>query len=146
PEESLKIELTVHTKEGCVSQPVFKTLNVTLKPATSISVQDACYGDPVPLTAASLTPSIPIRQWYWITGDGKEDSSATVNHYYPAGGLYTVGMYALNYAGCSSDTATAQLTIYQTHAKLGNDTIIAFGQPLQLHATGGEFYQWIPAA
>jgi gliding motility-associated-like protein len=145
PEESLKIELKTHTKEGCISQPVSKTFNVTQKPATSISVQDACYGDPVPLIAASLTPSIPIKQWYWITGDGKEDSSAEVNHYYPAGGLYTVSVYALNYEGCSSDTATAQLTIYQTNAKLGNDTTIAFGQPLQLHASGGDFYQWMPA-
>jgi gliding motility-associated-like protein len=145
PVENLQIGLVVHTVEGCISPPVSKTMNVTLKPVTSISVQDACYGDPVPLIAASLTPSIPIRQWYWITGDGKEDSTANVNHYYPGGGIYTVGVYALNDAGCSSDTATAQLTIYQTKAKLGNDTIVAFGQPLQLHASGGDFYQWIPA-
>jgi gliding motility-associated-like protein len=146
PVESLQIALIVHTAEGCVSQPVSKTLNVTLKPETSISVADACYGDPVPLTAANLTPSIPVRQWYWLTGDGKEDSTANVNHYYPGGGVYTVAVYALNYAGCSSDTASAQLTIYQTNAKLGSDTIVAFGQPLQLHASGGDLYQWMPAS
>ena len=83
PIENLQIDLVVHTVEGCVSQPVSKTFNVTEKPATSISVQDACYGDPVPLSATSLTPSVPIRQWYWSTGDGEEDSSANIKHYYP---------------------------------------------------------------
>jgi gliding motility-associated-like protein len=55
-------------------------------------------------------------------------------------------VYALNYAGCSSDTVTATVTIYQTNAKLGSDTIVAFGQPLQLHATGGDLYLWTPAS
>jgi gliding motility-associated-like protein len=146
PEESLKIELTVHTAEGCVSAPVSKILEITRKPATSISVADACYGDPVPLLATSLTPDIPIRQWYWIDGDGNEDSTSKLYHYYPAGGTYTAGVYALNYAGCSSDTVTATVTIYQTNAKLGSDTIVAFGQPLQLHATGGDLYLWTPAS
>jgi PKD repeat protein len=46
PEGNLKIDLTVQTQEGCVSPSVTKNLEITLKPATSISVQDACYGDP----------------------------------------------------------------------------------------------------
>src|ERR1700722_11439251 len=85
PIENLQIDLVVHTVEGCVSQPASKTWNVTEKPATSISVQDACYGDPVPLSATNLTPSVPIRQWYWLTGDGEEDSTSHVKHYYPGG-------------------------------------------------------------
>ena len=145
PEETLNIELITHTVEGCVSSPVSKIRDVTLKPSTSISVHDACFGEAVALLAGNLTPSIPIHQWYWFTGDGKTDSTQNPYHYYPAGGQYTVGVYALNAAGCSSDTATAQLTIYQTNAKLGNDTIVAIGQPLQLHASGGELYLWTPS-
>jgi gliding motility-associated-like protein len=141
----LHIELVAQTKEGCISEPFTKTLEVSAKPKTSITVPEAaCYGDPVPLNAGNLTPAIPIHQWYWFTGDGNEDSSARTTHYYPAAGEYTVGVYALNYAGCSSDTATSSLIIYQTRAKTGSDTIVAFGQPLQLNATGGDYYQWIP--
>jgi gliding motility-associated-like protein len=145
PEGMMQISLTTQTAEGCISAPYVKTMDITPKPATSISVKDACYGDPVPLSAANLTPNIPVRQWYWFTGDGKEDSTANVNHYYPEGGVYTAGVYALNYGGCSSDTATATVTIYQTNAKVGNDTVAAFGQPIQLHSSGGELYQWTPA-
>jgi len=54
-------------------------------------------------------------------------------------------MYALNYTGCSSDTATAEVTIYRTKAIAGNDTVVANGQPLQLQAGGGDLYQWAPA-
>ena len=145
PLGNLQIGLVVHTVQGCISQPVSKTMNVTEKPGTTISVQDACYGDPVLLSAVNMTPTVPIRQWYWDMGDGQEDSTASVKHYYPRGGIYTVREFAVNNAGCSSDTMSSQLTIYQTEAKTGNDTVVAFGQPLQLHATGGEFYQWQPA-
>jgi gliding motility-associated-like protein len=144
PEGIQQIVLVVKTAEGCISEPFVKTFNITAKPSTSISVQDACYGDPVLMNAGYLTPDIPIRQWYWSTGDGEVDSGASITHYYAGGGLYPVGVYALNYAGCSSDTVTAMVTIYQTWAHTGNDTIVAFGQPLQLNATGGDFYQWIP--
>jgi gliding motility-associated-like protein len=141
-----QIQLVVKTIEGCQSDPFSKNFEVTPKPAISISVQDACYGDPVPLVSGNLTPTIVIRQWYWSTGDGMVDSTARINHYFPKGGTYTVGVYALNTAGCSSDTVTNTLTIYQSHAQAGNDTIVALGQPLQLTASGGEYYEWSPTA
>ncbi len=145
PEGPEQIQLTVKTIEGCISEPFTKSLNITPKPATSISAQDACYGDPVLLSAATMTPDIPIKQWYWVTGDGWKDSSANISHFYPRGGVYTPTVFAINEAGCSSDTVTTTVTIYQTQAKLGRDTIVAFGQPLQLYATGGQLYQWSPS-
>jgi gliding motility-associated-like protein len=145
PAGNTQIQLIVKTVEGCVSEPFTKTVDITPKPTISLAVQDACYGDPVPLVSGNQTPGITMRQWYWNTGDGMVDSSESIKHFYPGGGEYTVSVYALNYAGCSSDTSTAMLTIHQSNAKVGNDTIVAFGQPLQLNATGGEFYQWTPA-
>lgn len=140
-----QIQLVVKTREGCISEPYTKTLNILDKPQTSISVEDACYGSPVRLMAGDSNPAAPIRQWYWFTGDGGFDSSSQVIHYYPMGGKYPVHVYAENNAGCSSDTLEAIVTIYQTNARLGNDTIAAFGQPVQLHASGGDLYEWTPA-
>jgi gliding motility-associated-like protein len=144
PAGNYQIQLVVHTVEGCQSDPFSKNLDATEKPSISLSAQDACYGDPVPLISGSLTPSVPIRQWYWFTGDGMTDSSARIIHYYAQGGAYTVQVFAVNDGGCSSDTMQDIITIYQTHAKAGNDTIVAIGEPLQLTATGGEYYQWSP--
>jgi hypothetical protein len=53
-------------------------------------VQDACYGDPVPLKRRHTFHT--DQTMVLITGDGKEDSSS--KSYYPAG-LYTVSVYAL---------------------------------------------------
>jgi len=145
PEGPMKIAHIVKTAEGCISLPYSKNMDMTKKPSTSISAKDVCYGDPVPFSASSLSQSVPIQQWYWLTGDGKKDSSANLNYYYASGGEYTAGVYALNYAGCSSDTATTLVTVYQTNAKTGNDTVVAFGQPLQLNGSGGDYYQWLPA-
>ena len=139
------IRLKTVTQEGCVSDPYSIRINVTEKPVTNISVEDACYGSPVHLNAENINTAVPIRQWYWYTGDGGSDSSAGIIHYYPMGGKYPVKVFAENEAGCSSDTLQAIVTIYQTNARLGNDTTVAFGQPLQLHASGGELYQWFPS-
>lgn len=146
PAGTLQIKLTVGTMEGCLSDPVSKTLNITEKPSTRIAGTDACYGDMVQLNAGNPTPAIPIRQWYWFTGDGQTDSTAQIQHLYTSGGVFTAAVYAVNNAGCSSDTATVDIHIYQTKAKIGNDTVVAFGQPLQLQASGGDFFQWTPAA
>jgi gliding motility-associated-like protein len=140
-----QIRLTVQTREGCVSDPHTATINVTEKPRIRLSVEDACYGDPVHLKGTNISPEVAVRQWYWLTGDGGRDSSEAVVHYYPSEGTFPVTLYAENDAGCSSDTLHGLVTIYQTHADAGNDTTVAFGQPLQLHASGGDLYRWMPA-
>ncbi len=97
----------------------FKNPGRNAKPSTSISVQDACFGEAVALLAGNPTPSIPIHQWYWFTGDGKTDSTENPYHYYPAGGEYTVGVYALNDAGCSSDTVNGTADYLPDKRKTG---------------------------
>jgi gliding motility-associated-like protein len=37
------------------------------------------------------------------------------------------------------------VNVYETHAYAGNDTIIAENQPLQLQASGGQYYNWSPS-
>jgi gliding motility-associated-like protein len=145
PAGQQQIRLTTITQEGCISDPYSVSINVTKKPVTNISVEDACYGSPVHLDAENINPAVPIRQWYWLTGDGGSDSGSSVIHYYPMKGEYPVRVFAENTTGCSSDTLHAVVNIYQTRAKAGNDTTIAFDQPLQLHASGGDLYEWTPA-
>ena len=141
----LTISLITKTDDGCVSEPFIKSMDIGSKPSIQISVQEnACYGDPVSMDAETLSPAIPIGQWYWLTGDGKQNSGSHLNYYYDEAGKYLVEMYALNYTGCSSDTITAEVTIYRTKAIAGNDTVVANGQPLQLQAGGGDLYQWTP--
>jgi gliding motility-associated-like protein len=137
------IQLVVDTKQGCTSDTTEHSFLVNPRPTTSITVSDVCFGQPALFSAANTDPSVPITQWYWLPGDGTLDSSANVQHLYAKAGQYQVSVFATN-DECHSDTLTAQLTVYQTDAFAGRDTIVAKNEPLQLHATGGEYYEWSP--
>ncbi|SFD12239.1 gliding motility-associated C-terminal domain-containing protein [Chitinophaga sp. CF118] len=62
---------------------------------------------------------------------------------YNKGGVYTVTLSLFTDHQCTA-TITKDVTIYEVIPFAGNDTILSRGQPLQLHATGGDFYNWSP--
>ncbi|GAA3922118.1 T9SS type B sorting domain-containing protein [Chitinophaga oryziterrae] len=66
-----------------------------------------------------------------------------VDFIYDKGGLYTVALTLYTNHDCMT-TLTKDVRIYEVHPFAGNDTIIAKGQQFQLHATGGDFYNWYP--
>lgn len=138
------IELTVRTAEGCVSAPFSKTVSVFPAPEVSMTVADACINDAVNLTAFNLTSAIPIAQWNWNLGDGKKATTPIVQHIYSVGGTYPVQLVAVSQDGCPSDTIRDVITIYDTKAYAGKDTIVAANQPVQLNASGGALYRWSP--
>jgi gliding motility-associated-like protein len=137
------IELVVETKEGCISDTAEHSFEIYTRPAISMTIADVCIGQPAIFSASNNTPSIPVSQWYWLPGDGTLDSTADVQHIYTKQGQFQVSLFAST-NGCYSDTITEPLTVYQTNAFAGNDTVIAVNEPLHLHATGGENYSWSP--
>jgi gliding motility-associated-like protein len=66
-----------------------------------------------------------------------------VDFTYDKGGLYTVALTLYTDHDCMT-TLTKDVRIYEVRPFAGNDTIIAKGQQFQLHATGGDFYNWYP--
>ncbi|MBS1598215.1 MAG: gliding motility-associated C-terminal domain-containing protein [Bacteroidetes bacterium] len=139
------IALTVSTAEGCVSDPVSHSLLVFPYPSTNMTVQSACYGDPVVLKSSNTDPSVDIRQWYWQLGDGTIGSGSNIVHVYAKEGQYPVSVIAVSNEGCYSDSVNAFANVYKTNAFAGNDTLVAIGQPIQLQGSGGELYKWEPS-
>jgi gliding motility-associated-like protein len=137
-------ELTVQTEEGCISTPASKTLAVFEAPVIGMNAADACLNEAVNFTGTNLNPSVPVNLWNWNLGDGKKGSTSSVQHYYKAGGNYKVQLVAVSNDGCPSDTVIRMVTIYETHAYAGRDTIVADNQPVQLNASGGVNYSWSP--
>lgn len=142
------ISLNVGTKEGCVSQTVSSSVTSYPTPSIDFSQADVCYGEPAVFNATNLTPSININKWSWSPGDGSTQLTFNprLDYVYKDGGDYTVQLTAYSSDGCGADVVTKSQKVYRTNAFAGNDTIIAIGQPIQLHATGGEFYKWSPSA
>ncbi|WP_315819930.1 lectin-like domain-containing protein [Paraflavitalea speifideaquila] len=138
------MSLLVKTKEGCVSDPITRTLTMSPAPVVDMRFSDTCFRTPVLFTSSNLTPTIPVKQWYWLPGDGSRDSSISIEHVYTKGGQYTVKLYAVAENGCYADTVEKPIRIYETHAFAGNDTVVTDNHPLPLHGSGGELYNWSP--
>jgi gliding motility-associated-like protein len=139
-----RMDLAVHSKEGCESVPVSKELNVFPVPEIDMTVMDACFRETVNFAATNIDPSVNISKWEWDLGDGNVAATAAVQHIYTAGGIYNIKLIAVSSGGCKSDTISKPVHIFATNAHAGTDTIVATNQPVQLNASGGIFYNWSP--
>lgn len=108
---------------------------VRVSPDTAI-----CYGDKISLFAEGGAN----YQWTPLTGL-RGASSPTPEVSPPVTTIYTVSVTDI--LGCPKPTeARVVVTVIPpVPAFAGNDTVAVLDQPLQLQATGAEFYKWSPA-
>ena len=146
------VTLTVETQEGCISQPVSRTLFGYPSPTASFQFAEVCLSEPSTFIPSNESHSIPVKQWNWNFNDGSTNAQVTtsarqqiVERKFPDKGLYDVSVYAVGENGCPSAVVTKQVKIDGTRAYAGNDTLVAENQPLQLTGSGGEIYKWSPA-
>ncbi len=90
--------------------------------------------------ASTLTPT----SWLWTYGDGNNSPTQNPLYYYGSPGTYTVSLIATNSFGCKDTSKKVivlsgfnPVTINQSILKCEPDTV-------QLNATGGVIYSWIP--
>lgn len=143
---NFEMQLSVQTKEGCISGPASKTFAVNAAPKISMDVNDACVKDIVSFTGTQLSGGAAVSTWYWNLGDGSSSNNNNVQHVYNKGGVYDIKLVATAASGCKSDTLEEQVTIYATKAFAGRDTVVATNQPFQLGGSGGIFYRWSPGS
>lgn len=144
-EGAFQMELTVKTKEGCVSGPMAKPINVYPAPEADMTVMDACFKEMVSFNATNLNSSVAIGKWHWNLGDGSTASTDLVQHSYAKGGEYDIKLVAESVNGCKTDTLSKPVIIYETKAFAGRDTVVATDQPVQLRGSGGMLYKWTPS-
>jgi gliding motility-associated-like protein len=144
---TVNASLSVETAEGCKSQIATKTFQSLPKAQVDFDFEDICANETAFFEAMHLNSNdVSVREYYWNSGNGRLDSSATANFTYTKGGTYPVALSAVASNGCVTQAVTKPLNVYQTKAFAGNDTIAAANQPIQLQATGGVVYQWTPAS
>jgi gliding motility-associated-like protein len=139
------VSLQVQAKSGCVKQ-VNETVTVYQSSKASINAVDSiCTGGSVVFKGnATLTSGV---QWSWNFKNGQQSSVQN-----PSAQLYTQpGSYPVtlivNNNGCY-DTATHVVTVSPLPAiQLSSTSLkICAGSTVQLSASGGQRYQWSPAA
>lgn len=138
------VRLAVTSAQGCTSDTLQKNIAIGATPSLGMQFNDVCLSRPASFQGENQQPLSTVQSWSWNFGDGATDSVAAPTHIYQNPGTYPVTLHALATNGCLSDTITGSIHIIQIRAFAGNDTIAAFGQPIQLQASGGSFYNWSP--
>jgi gliding motility-associated-like protein len=143
------ITLIVRTTNGCedtLVKPAF--IKIAASPQIDIGgAITACEPATLSFTGLLLVPDTSALAWNWSFGNG--NTSTLQNppaQQYDTAGNYPLQLVVINSTGCA-DTATRTITINPLPAtNAGSDTILCFGTPLQLQATGASTYTWQPAA
>lgn len=141
------VTLKVTTQEGC-STTDSKNIQMSPTPVISAAAQNVCIGEPATLEGNNLTPGIAISKWYWALEPGDTAWTQQANYLYPARGVYTARLYAVSTDGCPAEPKEASVEVVDLQLDAGRDTVVAKGQPLQLHATatGNDLqYTWLPS-
>ncbi len=121
------------------------SMTVTTNPypvVTADSTATICFGKQVQLYGATNAPNY---QWIPVTGLSNPNSLNPIAQ--PIKTTQYI-LIATNTMGCikpARDTVTITV-IPPINAFAGNDTTIVAGQPLQLNATGGTIYNWLPTS
>lgn len=137
------VSLAVVSDRGCKSDTVPKNFTIISKPNFNFNFTDACAGAVVSFAATDLSGS--IQKWQWDFGDGNTAAAKDTQHIFANAGEYKVTLLVEAGTGCIN-TDTAFINIYGTSATITKDTIIAAsGEPVQLNATGGTSYEWLPS-
>lgn len=140
---SYNVQLTVASAKGCTDTLVVP-VKVVVHPRPDIAIQapdSACIFSTVNFTATNARPEA-ISSWQWLYGNGSNGNTQQSSYAYNTAGVYPVQLIAVNEFGCA-DTAQQGLTILALPPlDAGLDTVVCYGQPLQLQGTGANSYAW----
>ncbi len=115
---------------------------------TDYRVERVCLGDRTDIVDLSATSDLPIVNWFWDFGDTPPGDTSLVrspNYTYPDSGNYTVTLILTDVIGCTDTLQQIARVDHPAEPEAGPDTIICFGDAIQLTAVGGDTIYWTPA-
>ncbi len=141
------VKLSVLTQFGCTDSITIPNLvKVVASPVTDIASNDTlCQNRFMTFQGIETIADTSLLTWRWNFGNG--DTSVLQNPnpvQYNFAGSYDVRLITTNSSGCK-DTTLKNIRINPLpNTNAGLDTTICLGQTVQLNATGGNFYEWLP--
>lgn len=132
---------------GCKSSDSVRV--VINKFNTIFEGERSCLGNPADFVSISGATDRSIEQWLWdfgvLNSNTDIDSGRVVNYTYPDSGIYNVQLVVVDSIGCT-DTLIKQVKVdFPPDAFAETDTIICFGESVQLFSGGGiDSVYWTP--
>lgn len=116
---------------------------------TNYLTERVCLGDRTDFVDQSFTSDLSIATWQWDFGDTNTtadvSSVRSPNYIYPDSGNYTVTLILTDIIGCTDTLQQIARVDHPAEPAAGPDTIICFGDAIQLTASGGDTIFWAPA-
>jgi gliding motility-associated-like protein len=142
------LSTTIYTVEILNNSPGYdcgKTLTTQIQvqpsPTTGfVYSKNPCGGD-VQFQDASIDD---IVAWRWNLAAGKTSTVQNPYNFYKNGGTYTITLETTNSYGCKDVHDTVLVIPTPPPLSVTEETAICIGKTAQLHATGGESYDWRP--
>jgi gliding motility-associated-like protein len=115
----------------------------SIVPAISLPQPFVC----IPSSYQFNNNSTGANAYFWDFGDGNTSTAFAPSHTYQTPGEYQVTLIAADSLNCiQSDTAYIDISVFQVdNASVLNIDTICPNSSVQLSASGGTTYQWIPA-
>ena len=136
------VKLQVQSDQGCTQSSV-KTVTVNEFPIANFTVEDVCLGEPVVVSNLSSYRSGTLS-YQWTFSDLGESKLSNPSYLYDAPGVYPITLVVGTELGCQ-DSLLRYVNVFDAPvAYAGPDTTISQGFSLQLQATGGQSYLWLP--
>ena len=138
------VKLIAETNFGCYSDAADSILTINPKPNIRLTINDSCVLRSINYKAEDLNNT--VSNWKWDFGNGFSTGPGLISRTYTYAGPQPLILLAETVHGCR-DTVIRPFSIYANKAFAGRDTIVAKGEPVQLHAHGGPnmVYTWSPA-
>jgi gliding motility-associated-like protein len=113
------------------------------QPSSNFSYSPPCINTPVTF---SLIDNTNVATYNWTLSNGSSSNVVSPVYTYTVAGTYPVSLITTSNDGCSDTTIknlTVQLPVTAAADAVTNE---CKGYPVQLNASGGLYYHWIPAA
>jgi gliding motility-associated-like protein len=147
PAQTITYEAYTVDGNGCSNRDTVRV--VVNRFFTNFLVERVCLGDRTDIVDVSTTSDLPISTWQWDFGDlattGDISSNRNPNYTYPDSGNYTVTLVLTDVIGCTDTLQQIARVDHPAEPEAWPDTIICFGDAIQLTARGGDTIYWTPA-
>ena len=142
---SFTVSLEIFTDQGC-SERILKLLTFHPKPVPNFNYQKVCLNQAVQFNNQSSISSGSIASYQWDFGDGSPTGSGSnPQHSYSDTGTYIIRMIAISDQGCIDSVSKSLYVKPYPVASVMSDTSTCKDKGIQLTASGGSSYLWMPA-
>lgn len=143
PTQTTTYTITVIDQNSCRNEDSVTVFVNLFTP--QLSGPATCLGDTTYFQDLTITSDLPVVAWSWSFGNGDVSALQDPAYVYPDSGDYQVKLVVTDAYGCTDSIEQGIRVDIPSTPFAGFDTLICFGESVQLVGGGGDTIFWSPA-